>query len=39
MEEPHGKVGLFCFRKGVERLSELEAQAELHDSRVVRSGE
>jgi len=39
MEEPHGEVGLFCFRKEAERLSELEAQAELHNARVVSSGE
>jgi hypothetical protein len=39
MEEPHGEVGLFGFRHKAERLLELEAQAELHDARVVRSGE
>jgi len=39
MEEPHGEVGLFCFRKEAERLSELEAQTELHDAWVVSSGE
>jgi hypothetical protein len=39
MEEPHGEVGLLCFRKEAERLLELEAQAELHDARVVRSRE
>ena len=39
MEEPHGEVGLLCFRNEAERLSELEAQAELHNARVVSSGE
>jgi hypothetical protein len=39
MEEPHGEVGLFGFRNKAERLLELETQAELHDARVVRSGE
>jgi hypothetical protein len=37
MEEPHGEVGLFGIE--AERLLELEAQAELHDARVVGSGE
>jgi hypothetical protein len=39
MEEPHGKVGLFCFGNEAERLLELEAQTELHNARVMRSGE
>src|SRR5579859_4053373 len=39
MEEPHGEVGPFGFRNEAEPLSELEAQAELHNARVVRSGE
>jgi hypothetical protein len=39
MEEPHGEVGLFCLRNEAEVRLELEAQAELHDARVVRSGE
>jgi hypothetical protein len=39
MEEPHGEVGLSGLRNKAERLLELEAQAELHNARVVRSGE
>ena len=39
MEEPHREVGLFGFRNEAERLLELEAQAELHNARAVRSGE
>jgi len=39
MEEPHGEVGLFGYRNEAERVSELEAQTELHDARVVRAVE
>ncbi len=36
MKEPHIDVGLFWLKNGLETQLELEAQAELHDARVVR---